>query len=761
MSLGGNENSELFKNYLNDLSKKDRVNPNIEIATINAIASNFAVKNESERIDNCDLFAYLDAVKIKPKLSERRIWQDACEQARKEIENAPECPPLELSFGDWLEKQFKSFKNKVKSIAEKIKDAVGKLGTVAKKAYHKSLALAQDFVAITSRVANATSQVVFDQRLDWDETKEHSGVSDWFNNTTNELSELGETFLENGSEGVIKLTKATVNLGEATINFVEGDKASAKRALRRGKDNAHNGVRNVGKAGEAAYKGYYIAVAEAPLKLTAGGVDSLTGSELEAKYDEIQAKVSDELRKGSKQVGDVLEVTIQPENLGKIAFVYAASTIAGPLGSSMANVLYDKLVLDADLKGDDMFKSIAIGAAAGYAGEAAGGAFDSAYLSRAANSFASNTLSDGAKALLSDEEITAKGLLQNLGKAALSVKTGDGVANGVLDSAVQGIIDNTVEQTVDNGFKLDKIDFEQVKNSAIHGFANGITREAVHAMMDATLIKAIPQEWRRVDKKAFAEMKEAMYQALISARSFYQNELKQLIYGLTPEQKSRVFQVTGEMISDSQSEASSRVFGKKFEELTDKERKNPEFIRKMYDLIKQKSDSLQSDPELKKFATLLIANINTPNSQTANLLTKGHFGAAGGPISSPGLDISKIGDKFIKFITFGSIASTVGDTVPINFDNREKRKKASQKIGKGHAWEEHKDQFPDIETPEELGELAEDIMEYPDDVKELENGRTGFWDEKTKSLVIHDPNHDDEGTIFKPDDGKKYFDNLK
>jgi RHS repeat-associated protein len=89
-------------------------------------------------------------------------------------------------------------------------------------------------------------------------------------------------------------------------------------------------------------------------------------------------------------------------------------------------------------------------------------------------------------------------------------------------------------------------------------------------------------------------------------------------------------------------------------------------------------------------------------------------------------------------------------------------------IGTGHAFPEHKHQFPGVGNSDDLVREVGRIINSPDsEVRNLERGRTGFWDNDTGTVVIHDPgNIRDKGTIFKPNPkdyakGKKYFNNLK
>ena len=54
-------------------------------------------------------------------------------------------------------------------------------------------------------------------------------------------------------------------------------------------------------------------------------------------------------------------------------------------------------------------------------------------------------------------------------------------------------------------------------------------------------------------------------------------------------------------------------------------------------------------------------------------------------------------------------------------------------------------------------DTIQDIIEYPDDMKTMDDGRTAWWDDSLEIIVIHDPYSPDKGTAFKPDDGKDYF----
>ena len=108
--------------------------------------------------------------------------------------------------------------------------------------------------------------------------------------------------------------------------------------------------------------------------------------------------------------------------------------------------------------------------------------------------------------------------------------------------------------------------------------------------------------------------------------------------------------------------------------------------------------------------------------------------------------------------------------VMINDPNSEQMKKAvqwaakaaqiAQQIAAGHAYKKHvleRDEFPWIESREEFRDFIAGIIRKPTERKPLKDGRTGFWDAKTGTIVIRDPNHPDGGTAFRLPDAKRYY----
>jgi len=86
----------------------------------------------------------------------------------------------------------------------------------------------------------------------------------------------------------------------------------------------------------------------------------------------------------------------------------------------------------------------------------------------------------------------------------------------------------------------------------------------------------------------------------------------------------------------------------------------------------------------------------------------------------------------------------------------------AESIAYGHAWDDHiveEGQFQGMfNTQDDFANYIDDVMNNATEVKQLQDGRTGFWDEANQAVVIHNPNAKDQGTSFQPKDGKVYFD---
>ena len=89
-----------------------------------------------------------------------------------------------------------------------------------------------------------------------------------------------------------------------------------------------------------------------------------------------------------------------------------------------------------------------------------------------------------------------------------------------------------------------------------------------------------------------------------------------------------------------------------------------------------------------------------------------------------------------------------------------------EQISSGHAYNKHvirQQEFTDlnINSPADFARHIENIVANPSESKKLSNGRSAYWDDKSGTIVIRDPNSKDGGTAFRPTLGKTYFDKQK
>ncbi|WP_141591471.1 hypothetical protein [Myxococcus sp. AB056] len=78
-----------------------------------------------------------------------------------------------------------------------------------------------------------------------------------------------------------------------------------------------------------------------------------------------------------------------------------------------------------------------------------------------------------------------------------------------------------------------------------------------------------------------------------------------------------------------------------------------------------------------------------------------------------------------------------------------------ESIGKGHAQDDHEEDFAEIDVSrEDLPQFIDDVIKNAKakDVIDLKRGRTAYIAPETETVMIHDPNHPDLDTVFRPRD---------
>ena len=71
-------------------------------------------------------------------------------------------------------------------------------------------------------------------------------------------------------------------------------------------------------------------------------------------------------------------------------------------------------------------------------------------------------------------------------------------------------------------------------------------------------------------------------------------------------------------------------------------------------------------------------------------------------------------------------------------------------------------EFPLVNSKDKLAKGVEKVLASPETVsRSLANSRTAHWHGPSGTLVIHNPNAPDLGTVFRPTEGVSYFNKLK
>lgn len=127
----------------------------------------------------------------------------------------------------------------------------------------------------------------------------------------------------------VDVVQSAVNVGEAAVKAVEGDKEGAKKALERAENNLEQGSQRLGKSVGTIGEATIDLTVKAPLKFHLHLLDEVlqNNGKFSNEYGRVYGRTSKDIRKSSKSIGAALEVAVQPKNLGKIAFIYAASTV--------------------------------------------------------------------------------------------------------------------------------------------------------------------------------------------------------------------------------------------------------------------------------------------------------------------------------------------------------------------------------------------------------------------------------------------------
>ena len=307
----------------------------------------------------------------------------------------------------------------------------------------------------------------------------------------------------------------------------------------------------------------------------------------------------------------------QPKNIFKIALIYVASQIMGPYGAALVNTLYDKYILEKKMDFEEMLISFGVGAAAGYAAEGAhslvAGTTEaknfmdhSSYLAKASARLAQDVVADVGNAVLNEDKYSSKDFFESLAMALGSVEIGNNVSAQIMESTLEGATKSAASQIVREDFNFSKIDMQKIENGLYEGAANGITREAVHELVDIVLIDNLPEDYKRIDKKINKKISDILYDAFSSDPKFQENLSLRLIYeeleGLEEDKKEELVNLIDKE-GKLALERSANKINKNSKDLTIEDFNNPIFIN---ELKKQESIIIERLSE-----NDLILNIST------------------------------------------------------------------------------------------------------------------------------------------------------
>lgn len=425
-----------------------------------------------------------------------------------------------------------------------------------------------------------------------------------------DLTKDGVETAKNLGEAAKSVVSATGNLVEAGVQTISGDQASAANAVKRAKNNIHN-------AGE---KGDRWIDQSLNLGFKSLRVPSFLLAKIADDTFQTSGNYTHFVKKTSAKVGAALNVVAEPQNLAKVAFVTGAAAIGGPLGSAFANVIYDKVVMKKSMSDKEMFVSFVVGAGAGYAAEASNSAVlnskvASRSLAESVSGIARNLTSDAGKIVLNKEGYTFKQFIESLARGAAQVQIDDNqnMIAQVLDSTITAGLDSTVAQSIEN--KFEHIDLQMVSHSMINGFASGAVEQPIRQFVNVSLDKALPDELKRVDKKAFNAIADTMsytfkrFQAVDNVK--VEKEILAWLRSLDQATRQRFLAEVNQTRIEVLEKLAHELYNKDYDQLTDQqkysEKLNSDF-NKLYSFVLNE-----------KYSSFTNANSNNHIGQQANI----------------------------------------------------------------------------------------------------------------------------------------------
>jgi hypothetical protein len=85
----------------------------------------------------------------------------------------------------------------------------------------------------------------------------------------------------------------------------------------------------------------------------------------------------------------------------------------------------------------------------------------------------------------------------------------------------------------------------------------------------------------------------------------------------------------------------------------------------------------------------------------------------------------------------------------------------ARRIAGGHAYRKHvvqRREFPEVAGVEQFAEPIADVILNPDAQKSLPGERHTYWQERSRTVVLLNPNDSDGGTAIRPESERSYLD---
>jgi hypothetical protein len=428
-----------------------------------------------------------------------------------------------------------------------------------------------------------------------------------------------------------KSIQSVARLHESAIRIAVGDEAGAKKTFRKAQEDARVSVNDMVVAAEMAAKLSYDMTQSVPILLASRVFDQTFGTNLVHEYSKNHTHYSREFHGASQRMSFVLQTSMRGENLGKIAFIYAATVVGGPFGAALANVLYDQFILKKKMTEGQMLKSFAIGLAAGYAAEgtqvlaegkkAIDVARHASYISKVASNMAQQLTTDLGHVALDNESYSTKIFLKSVLSSVVSSELGNDAVKSVLESAINRGLQATTAEIVDNDLNFKKLDFDKIESAIYDGFASGISSEAVRGILDQTVMPYLP---KRLDKEAFSAISKLYYETLLESQltkieDEYAATLKGL-FTLSDKERLAVLDAIKSKDHEIKEALAYEIYKKSYSSLTAQEVLAANFSQKYHEAIAIFGSSLlKNNPQFYYLTALNDAMARNP-AEAAKLL---------------------------------------------------------------------------------------------------------------------------------------------